>query len=262
MVCAMLHYFLKYLVLSFFIVLIGSDLKLQAQNKICDLRISLFEYIDTNPSETIASLFRDETNVIADAQAIAFNNKSKKTITGILKDRTPYFQNLAEGDYKITISKNGFKKTQETFIHSCDNVDVSNKFCKGVYLRRGNITELIIERPNTSFTLGEIEPGGDCYLPLPPPIKFISGGIVNGKAINLVKPIYPETARKVNVSGVVNVMVVIDIDGKVISAEIQGGNQLLQNAALVAAKASLFPPTTVNGDPVKVVGVIVYNVKP
>ena len=94
----------------------------------------------------------------------------------------------------------------------------------------------------------------------PTPIpKVISGGIINGKAMNLVKPPYPAAARTVRASGAVNVQVVIDESGKVISATAVSGNPLLRAAAEQAARNSNFTPTMMSGQPVKVTGVIVYN---
>ena len=49
--------------------------------------------------------------------------------------------------------------------------------------------------------------------------KMISGGILNGKALSLPKPEYPEAARAVKASGAVSVKVLIDEAGNVISAE-------------------------------------------
>ncbi len=94
--------------------------------------------------------------------------------------------------------------------------------------------------------------------PIPIP-KTISGGVVNGKATNLVKPPYPAAARTVRASGAVNIQVVIDESGKVISATAVSGNPLLRAAAEQAARNSNFTPTMMSGQPVKVTGVIVYN---
>lgn len=87
----------------------------------------------------------------------------------------------------------------------------------------------------------------------------ISGGIVNGKAIDLVKPPYPPAASAVRASGMVNVQVVIDENGNVISANAISGHALLRGAAESAARSSKFSPTTLAGQKVKVTGIIVYN---
>ncbi|CAN5365221.1 hypothetical protein BH10ACI1_BH10ACI1_11850 [soil metagenome] len=96
--------------------------------------------------------------------------------------------------------------------------------------------------------------------PTPRPIpKTISGGVVNGKARNLVTPQYPSAARAVRASGQVSVQVTIDESGNVISASATSGHTLLRSAAESAARASKFNPTLLSGQPVKVTGVIIYN---
>jgi len=89
--------------------------------------------------------------------------------------------------------------------------------------------------------------------------KTVSGGVVNGKAVNLVKPPYPPAARAVRASGAVNVQVTIDENGNVISASAVSGHALLRSAATAAARQSKFSPTLLSGQKVKVTGVIVYN---
>jgi protein TonB len=99
--------------------------------------------------------------------------------------------------------------------------------------------------------------------PTPKPVpKTISGGVVNGKATNLVKPPYPAAARAVRAAGAVNVQVTIDENGNVISASAVSGHPLLRAAAVQAARSSKFSPTMLSGQPVKVTGVIVYNFVP
>jgi TonB family protein len=93
----------------------------------------------------------------------------------------------------------------------------------------------------------------------PMPIKQVSVGVVNGKAVNLTKPAYPAAARAVRAEGAVNVKVTIDEEGNVISAEAVSGHPLLQQASVQAAQQSKFNPTILSGQAVKVTGVIVYN---
>jgi TonB family protein len=92
--------------------------------------------------------------------------------------------------------------------------------------------------------------------------KTISGGVLNSKATTLVAPKYPEAARAVKASGAVNVQVIIDEQGNVISASAVSGHPLLRAAAENAARASKFSPTTLQNIAVKVTGVIVYNFVP
>lgn len=91
------------------------------------------------------------------------------------------------------------------------------------------------------------------------PLKPISGGILNGKALNLPAPAYPQMAKTARVAGVVEVEVVIDVNGKVISARAVRGPSLLMQSAEMAARLARFTPTFLSGQPMKVVGVITYN---
>jgi periplasmic protein TonB len=91
------------------------------------------------------------------------------------------------------------------------------------------------------------------------PLKPVSGGILNGKARSLPQPTYPEMAKRARVMGTVEVEVVIDVSGKVISAKAVKGPVMLQQAAEQAARLAKFSPTLLSGQPVKVSGVINYN---
>jgi outer membrane biosynthesis protein TonB len=90
----------------------------------------------------------------------------------------------------------------------------------------------------------------------------ISGGFLNGKAMKLPKPIYPAAARAVRASGAVQVQVLIDYDGNVFLAQALGGHPLLQPASVAAACSSQFTRTLLEGQPVMVSGIIVYNFVP
>lgn len=84
-------------------------------------------------------------------------------------------------------------------------------------------------------------------------------GVINGKAVYLPKPTYPATAIAVNAQGSVNVQVLIDETGRVVSASATGGHPLLRSAAEQAARNAKFSTTFLSNVPVKVTGVIVYN---
>src|SRR2546421_8450330 len=95
--------------------------------------------------------------------------------------------------------------------------------------------------------------------PKPTPHAPISGGVLNGRAVRLVTPPYPAIARSAHASGSVQVQVLIDENGNVISASAVSGHPLLRAAAVAAARAANFSPTKLSGQPVKVNGVIVDN---
>jgi TonB family protein len=91
--------------------------------------------------------------------------------------------------------------------------------------------------------------------------KTISGGVLNGKATSLPKPPYPAVARSARAEGTVIVQVLVDEEGKVISANAVSGHPLLKASAVAAARQARFTPTKLAGKPVKVSGVINYNFK-
>ena len=82
---------------------------------------------------------------------------------------------------------------------------------------------------------------------------------MNGKAASLPAPEYPAIAKPAHVSGAVQVKVVIDESGNVVGAEAVSGHPLLRAAAVSAARKAKFTTTGLQGEPVKVSGVLVYN---
>jgi TonB family protein len=96
--------------------------------------------------------------------------------------------------------------------------------------------------------------------PGPKPIlKPVSGGVLNGTALYLPAPIYPEAAKRMRTAGVVIVDVVLDETGKVVSATASSGPAILREPAVQAALKAKFSPTKLSGQPVKVSGVINYK---
>ena len=87
-------------------------------------------------------------------------------------------------------------------------------------------------------------------------------GVVNGKATYLAKPPYPAAAKAMGVNGTVNVQVLIDEKGNVVSAAVTSGHPLLRAVSETAARQSKFTPTYLSNQPVRVTGIIVYQFKP
>jgi TonB family protein len=84
--------------------------------------------------------------------------------------------------------------------------------------------------------------------------------IVNGKAVSLPRPAYPQDARAARLFGVVVIGVDIDESGRVYKvADRCGGYPTLTKAAEEAARKARFTPTLVDGKPVKVTGLITYR---
>lgn len=88
-------------------------------------------------------------------------------------------------------------------------------------------------------------------------------GIVNGRALSLPVPTYPDSARASRLGGIIIIKVTIDETGRVIKAEdMCGGYEPLIRAASDAAMHARFTPTLLSGQPVKVTGTIIYRFVP
>jgi TonB family protein len=88
--------------------------------------------------------------------------------------------------------------------------------------------------------------------------NIVSGGLLNGTAIKLPKPVYSDFARSARASGTVVVQVTIDEAGNVASAKALQGHPLLQKPSEEAALQAKFTPTRICDRPVKVTGTISY----
>ncbi len=87
-------------------------------------------------------------------------------------------------------------------------------------------------------------------------------GMVNGKALLLPKPRYPVEAHEKRLAGVASVRVKISVQGNVIEAKSICREDILGRTAEESARGAKFQPTTKDGKPVEVTGIIVYNFIP
>lgn len=113
----------------------------------------------------------------------------------------------------------------------------------------------VLASPNPVIAIPEPPPA-----PAPKPVpKVVRKNVVNGDALVLPKPIYPPLAKQMRVEGTVNVQVLIDEKGNVISATVVSGSPMLVHVARQVAYQARFSPTYLGDQPVKVSGVIMYN---
>jgi protein TonB len=115
----------------------------------------------------------------------------------------------------------------------------------------GNSTDPVVHVPETTPP------------PVPTPVKpktqTIASVVLTSKAISLPKPAYPPMAKAIGAEGSVSVQILVDEQGKVMSAQPVSGHPTLLAAAKQAALQARFTPTVLNGQPVKIQGVITYN---
>ncbi|HEX5875395.1 MAG TPA: TonB family protein [Pyrinomonadaceae bacterium] len=93
-----------------------------------------------------------------------------------------------------------------------------------------------------------------------PEPQLVSTGSLSGKEMKRVTPTYPNQAKTHNISGTVRVFAIVDENGKVWVTNSEGP-LLLRNAAEDAAKGWTFPPSQVNGKPVRFAGYIDFDFK-
>ena len=96
--------------------------------------------------------------------------------------------------------------------------------------------------------------------PKPTPRKPLAlSQLIASKVISKPVPPYPPIAKATHTQGTVTVEILVDEQGRVISATATAGPAMLREAARQAALQARFTPTQLNGEPVKVSGVMSYN---
>jgi protein TonB len=96
--------------------------------------------------------------------------------------------------------------------------------------------------------------------PTPVPKNLVKSlGAVTGQMLNKPNLPYPPIAKAAGIQGPVTVQVLIDEQGKVISAHAVSGHPFLRAAAEQAAYQARFSPTLLSKQPVKASGTITFN---
>jgi TonB family protein len=89
--------------------------------------------------------------------------------------------------------------------------------------------------------------------------KPVEGGLLNSKALSLPKPVLSEEAKRLKQTGKITVKVIVDENGKVVSAIALNGPAALREAAEAAARQATFAPTVQDGITVRMTGELVYT---
>lgn len=207
--------------------------------------------------------------------ARATNLSTKKSYASKLSGDFRVFGKIPAGNYKLFVSKPGYKTTVRPTELSCLDGEVTHN----VRMWKGSFRQYVTDAPKemrlerlTKLGSSDSDSGARIILPSEPysssgtrkgPLPTtVSGGVLNGKAESLPKPAYPPAAQAVRAGGSVSVQVLINENGEVIYASAVSGHPLLRAAAEHAARGTRFTPTLLEGTPVKVSGVITYNFVP
>jgi TonB family protein len=85
---------------------------------------------------------------------------------------------------------------------------------------------------------------------------------LQSRAITMVKPVYPPTAKKMRATGPVEVEITISELGLVIEAKAISGHIALRSAAVETARKWVFKPAMLNGAPIRVKSVLTFVFAP
>jgi TonB family protein len=123
--------------------------------------------------------------------------------------------------------------------------------------------------PPVTNDLGQMEETPAPPAPLHPPstsstqdIEQVPESVSQNRAITKVIPEYPPTAKKMKVTGRVEVEITISEVGLVIEATAISGHLALRSAAVEAARKWVFKPAMLNGAPVRVKSVLTFVFAP
>jgi TonB family protein len=233
----------------------------------CEAAIRIFEFKSDGTSADFP---------VANADVRLFANGSSKRLRPAERDGI-YSIGLKTGiAYRIEVRKPGFKTTRASA--GCwpeEGETVTNLI---FFLWPGPAAETVEPpsyvgrvriRPSSepelgkgATVIGESAKAGMAGIAIGTDGRTVNVGVANGIAGTLVRPKYPAAARAVRASGAVNIQVTIDELGNVVAAKAVSGHPLLRAAAVQAARESKFKTTTLEGWPVRVKGVIVYNFAP
>lgn len=89
--------------------------------------------------------------------------------------------------------------------------------------------------------------------------RTVSNFILNDKAIFLAKPEYPQELKAEGITGAVQVSVVLDERGEIVSAAVYSGHSELRKYALEAVKKSKFKRVIRCGKPIKINAAVIFN---
>lgn len=186
------------------------------------------------------------------------NVQDVRNTGGLIKNTLP--ENISADPTKIAGEAKG-STTQPPPIYSSGDRKLAPEDYGAVF---GTSRNSASNRPG-----GDGKEGGDDLVKEPPPemkkkeppakerIPYV--GPVAGRAISLPQPTYPALAKTAGIQGQVNVEILIDEAGRVLSAHATGGHPLLRLEAEKAAYRARFTPTLLQNEPVKVKGVITFN---
>ncbi|MEZ5345306.1 MAG: energy transducer TonB [Pyrinomonadaceae bacterium] len=228
----MIHSHLKKRSLVFLTLLFGCLFFVNAQEPGCTIKVKAID------AKTNTEITDPDIRVI---------DYEKKTIFYESLTEPNIVEFLPSGNYSVSVFKEPFSVVEKIAL-DCDKTK-SSESPRVVVVKlnneKGAVTRLgVIKKEDGQHSGPEIS------------------NVTHGAAIKIGKPAYPPAARVVRASGSVEVSVIIDMEGNVVAARAVSGHPLLRRVSEKAAVESVFRSTSVDGKPVEVSGILVYNFKP
>jgi protein TonB len=117
--------------------------------------------------------------------------------------------------------------------------------------------------PSLSSVLGNGGPGTSPTVVAATPKKEgpvnVSRGVMAGRLLAPITPVYPPIARAAHVQGTVVVTATIDRQGRIVGAQVLSGPEMLRSAAIDAIRAARYKPYLLNDEPTDVTTTISVN---
>jgi TonB family protein len=220
---------MKRLLLIFSLVVLSAA-NAVAQDVRCPLRLEVVQ--------------NDGQTKIENTEAVITNLKTANRTKAKMQNGMPYFADLVEGSYSVTVSKKDYKSTIKRIRIICPAFKNTSEVSQDVLMWSGSPKEKV------HFIDYSYERG------------FFDEVFVNDLALKLVRPEYPPAARAVRATGTVVVKVTVDEQGNVVSAQRVSGHPLLALSAVSSAKKSKFVPSMTRDKTTTMTGLIVYNFVP
>lgn len=218
----MLGLFFKLCTLAY--ICLSTLVTTSAQQKTCDLKLKVFSY------DELVSPKKRLINVSVHLKGEGTEQKSDLTDVSSVG-----FMNLKEGRYKLEFQKSGYKKRSKQVELDCDLADDKDSVFNFTYLWRDKKS-----------------PADDADLVVE----------VNGEAGTKSDAKIRSASSDEKIFGKVNIKVLIDEDGNVISASRIDGDSKLADRAMKTARQAKFAPTLIKGEPYQVTGTLTYNFVP
>lgn len=209
-------------------------------------------------------------------QLTASKEQMKSRLDGVLKS-------LEQGPYKWLGGKQIELDNYQGIECSFEIPQIREIMRQRIFLTENRMYTITAELPSQkpdlkepqlfmdSFKIIPVEPSSSQVEPPSPPtpkagnsivnpsIRRVASNVLEANAIKRVEPDFSDV--QAHIKGQVHIAITVDENGKVEKAEVVSTHPLLREAALQAARQWEFKPTLLNNRPIKVQGLLVFNLK-